>query len=38
MSRAYRTALLVPAVLVVLNALSIIAFGGPCIPGEMGCP
>jgi hypothetical protein len=37
MSRAYRITLLVPAILVVLNALSVVVFGSPCLPGELGC-
>ncbi len=38
MSRTYRFALLVPAILVVLNALSMFVAAGPCIPGDIGCP
>lgn len=38
MSRLYRFALLVPAVLLVLNALSMFVAAGPCIPGDWGCP
>jgi len=38
MSRAYRLALLVPAILLVMNALSIVVIGSPCAPGDHGCP
>lgn len=38
MSRFYRMTLLVPAVLLVLNALSMFVAAGPCMPGEFGCP
>ena len=37
MSRTYRLVLLVPAILVVLNALALLAAGGPCMPGDAGC-
>lgn len=38
MSRAYRLAVLVPAVVLVLNALALLAVGSPCMPGDYGCP
>ncbi len=38
MLRAYRFALLVPAVLVLLNAMWAFVAAGPCTPGEFGCP
>ena len=37
MSRAFRVLTLVPAVLVVLNALSLFAIGSPCLPDPVGC-
>jgi hypothetical protein len=38
MSRRYLVALLVPAILLTLNALSILVAAGPCTPGDVGCP
>jgi hypothetical protein len=38
MSRSYRLALLVPAILLVLNALFMYVAGGPCLPPDIGCP
>ena len=38
MSRTYRIALLVPAIVLVLNAFALLAVGSPCIPGDWGCP
>ncbi len=38
MSRAYRVTLLVPAIVLVLNALALVVAGSPCIPGDWGCP
>lgn len=38
MSRTYRVALLIPAILVVLNGLFMFVAAGPCIPGDYGCP
>lgn len=38
MPRYYRLVLVIPAILVVLNALSMFVAAGPCIPGEIGCP
>jgi hypothetical protein len=39
MSRAYRIALLVPAILAVMNLVAIWAAGGPCLPdgSSQGC-
>jgi uncharacterized BrkB/YihY/UPF0761 family membrane protein len=37
MSRAYRVLALVPAVLVVLNVLSVFAAASPCLPDPVGC-
>lgn len=36
MSRAYRIALLVPAVLALMNLAAIWAAGGPCLPDSQG--
>lgn len=38
MLRYYRFALLVPAILLILNALALIVAAGPCNPGPFGCP
>ena len=38
MPRAYRFALLVPAILFLLNAMFIYVAAGPCTPGPFGCP
>lgn len=38
MARVYRLVLLVPAVLVLLNAMALIVAAGPCNPGPYGCP
>jgi hypothetical protein len=37
MSRAYRFLVLVPAIVLVLNALSLVVLGSPCLPGDVGC-
>ncbi len=37
MSRTYRFALLVPAIVLVLNALALVVVGSPCLPGDFGC-
>lgn len=38
MARFSRVVLLVPAVLVLLNAMALIVAAGPCTPGPFGCP
>jgi len=38
MLRAYRLAVVVPAVLFLLNALFMFVAAGPCLPGDTGCP
>ena len=37
MSRTYRIALLVPAVLALLNVIALAAIGSPCMPGDFPC-
>jgi hypothetical protein len=37
MSRIHRITLLVPAVVVILNALALVVVGSPCLPGDLGC-
>jgi hypothetical protein len=37
MSRTHRIALLVPAVLALLNLIAFAALGSPCLPGAYPC-
>lgn len=37
MSRASRLALLVPAVLALLNLVALVAAGSPCLPSSLPC-
>ena len=38
MSRLYRVAVFVPAILAIMNVvLAVVASAGPCLPGDAGC-